>query len=320
MSENPAVSVVIPLYNKGLHIARALNSVLTQTFQDFEVIVIDDGSSDDGAEIVRGFDDPRIQLIHQENQGVSAARNRGVQVARAELVAFLDADDEWLSMHLDIINRLKLHYPEAGAYVSAFELCKSDGTKKRPVLKHIPKPPWEGLLPSYFLSSAFGKYPLNSSVIAIPKKIYNELGGCPVGIKWGEDADLWGKIALNHPIAFSWELGAIYHLDASNRVCKKSLPLEKEPIVITLENALEKGKIPSEKRAEILEYLSKRELARATRCILSGDREKGRYIVSKCQTKKFYSRKMLIYILLILPSNLSKCIWYQACKLLNIEG
>lgn len=69
MSEPPAVSVVIPLYNKGPHIARALNSVLAQTFQDFEVIVVDDGSTDDGAEVVMGFDDPRIRLIQQENRG-----------------------------------------------------------------------------------------------------------------------------------------------------------------------------------------------------------------------------------------------------------
>ena len=78
MSGVPAVSVVIPLYNKGPYIARALNSVLAQTFQDFEVIVVDDGSTDDGAEIVRGFKDLQIRLIQQKNQGVSAARNRGI--------------------------------------------------------------------------------------------------------------------------------------------------------------------------------------------------------------------------------------------------
>ncbi len=109
---NPEVSVVIPLYNKGLYIARALNSVLAQTFQDFEVILVDDGSTDDGAEVIGGVDDPRIQLIQQENLGVSAARNRGIEAARAELVAFLDADDEWLPCFLSKIIDLSDKYPE----------------------------------------------------------------------------------------------------------------------------------------------------------------------------------------------------------------
>jgi len=119
MSDVPAVSVVIPLYNKGPHIARALNSVLAQTFQDFEVIVVDDGSTDDGAEVVRGVDDPRIRLIQQENRGVSAARNRGIEAARAELIAFLDADDEWLAEHLETIIRLRRNALEVGIYATS---------------------------------------------------------------------------------------------------------------------------------------------------------------------------------------------------------
>ena len=89
------ISVVIPLYNKEKYIKRAIESVLNQTFQKFEIIVVNDGSTDKSAEIVQNIKDPRIRLINQKNAGVSAARNRGIQEAKYEYIAFLDADDFW---------------------------------------------------------------------------------------------------------------------------------------------------------------------------------------------------------------------------------
>jgi len=122
----PEVSVVIPLYNKAPYIARALASVITQTCQDFEVIVIDDGSTDGGAEIVRRLDDTRIRVIRQENRGVSAARNRGIESARTDFIAFLDADDEWTPTHLEALLRLRDRYPHAGAYGTAYLIKRAD--------------------------------------------------------------------------------------------------------------------------------------------------------------------------------------------------
>ncbi len=92
----PDISVIIPLYNKGKFIARALDSVFAQTYQDFELIVVDDGSTDEGPDIVRKYDDPRLRLIQQANSGPGAARNKGIKESTAPYVAFLDADDEWL--------------------------------------------------------------------------------------------------------------------------------------------------------------------------------------------------------------------------------
>jgi glycosyltransferase involved in cell wall biosynthesis len=96
------VSVVIPIYNKGKYVHRALSSVLSQTHPFFEIIVVDDGSTDNGTEKVLEFDDPRILLIKQENKGPGAARNAGLVRARGKYVAFLDADDEWLPSFLEI--------------------------------------------------------------------------------------------------------------------------------------------------------------------------------------------------------------------------
>ncbi len=213
MSEVPAVSVVIPLYNKGPYIARALNSVLAQTFQDFEVIVVDDGSTDDGAEVVRGFDDPRIRLIQQENQGVSAARNRGIEAARAEMIAFLDADDEWMAEFLETIVRLRTLYPDAGLYGTAYEVHLPGSIVQRVYITN------EGdrVLSSYFGALVnFGSNIFNSSSFAAPREILTSVGGYPLGVKWSEDVTLWGKVALLYPVAYSPKICSIYHQYTAN--------------------------------------------------------------------------------------------------------
>ncbi|MGB9938210.1 glycosyltransferase family 2 protein [Methanosarcina sp.] len=104
------VSVVIPVYNKEPHVKRALRSVLNQTVQDFEMIVINDRSTDKSLQEVKSFSDPRIRLISQENSGVSIACNRGIDEAKSELIAFLDADDEWIPDYLETILRLRESY------------------------------------------------------------------------------------------------------------------------------------------------------------------------------------------------------------------
>jgi glycosyltransferase involved in cell wall biosynthesis len=95
------VSIIIPLYNKAPYVRRALDSIAAQSLSDFEVIVIDDGSTDDGAAIVTGYPDARYRLIRQANAGPGAARNTGIAQSRGEFIAFLDADDEWLPTYLD---------------------------------------------------------------------------------------------------------------------------------------------------------------------------------------------------------------------------
>src|SRR5271165_7143352 len=101
MMSAPLISVVIPTYNYGRYVPQAVESVLAQTFKDFEIIVVDDGSTDDTPQQLEPYQD-RIRVHKQANQGVSAARNAGVRLARAALVAFLDADDVWHPRKLEI--------------------------------------------------------------------------------------------------------------------------------------------------------------------------------------------------------------------------
>ena len=303
MADVPAVSVVIPLYNKGPYIARALTSVLAQTFQDFEVIVVDDGSTDDGAAVVSGFDDPRIRLIQQENRGVSAARNRGIEAARAELVAFLDADDEWMAGHLEVLLRLRDNYPEAGAYGTAYLVKEKDSTIQIPSFGvEMPQGPWEGLLPNYFKAAFPAPSPISSSVVAIPKCILNEMGGFNTNAWYGEDVDLWGRIALKYPIAFSWDGMAIYHQEASNRACDKRKPIRGHPFVTSARNALQAGEVPPELKEDLLEYVASRQIQIALRNLEAGRPDLTRDNLRGCKTRHLWKSKYWALFWAYVPS------------------
>ena len=110
--EHPLVSVIIPVYNGGRHLRAALESVFAQTYRPFEVIVVDDGSTDDSSAIAQSF--PDVRYIHQQNQGVAAARNRGIDAARGEFFAFLDQDDLWTPEKLKLQIGYLLGHPDLG--------------------------------------------------------------------------------------------------------------------------------------------------------------------------------------------------------------
>ena len=103
----PRFSVIIPVYNKEKYLSKTIESVLQQSFLDFEIIIINDGATDSSEKIIEGFKDPRIQYIKQENQGVSAARNAGIKAANTNYIALLDADDIWKENYLEKIDALK---------------------------------------------------------------------------------------------------------------------------------------------------------------------------------------------------------------------
>ena len=275
------ISVVIPLYNKERHIARAIRSVLSQTWGDFELVVVDDGSTDGGAEIVDAMADQRIRLVRQANAGASAARNRGIAVARAEMVAFLDADDEWLPEHLETIERLADKYPGCGAYAAAYAVVAPDGKRWNHVTQGIPAPPWEGMIPNYFRSAA--SFPVWTSAVAVPKRVFDIVGLFPVGVEIGEDLDMWCRIALRYPICFNSQVSAVYHKEAENRACMLSRQLNEHSVVRVVRRALRTGLIPPELQQDAYEFIASNQIVVAGRNILDGDPRHARLLLRSCR-------------------------------------
>ena len=206
------ISVIIPLYNKETGIATALRSVLAQTYQDFEIVVVDDGSTDGSVAIVESFDDPRIRLIHQQNAGVSAARNRGIAEAKGEYIAFLDADDEWMPEFLGEIVALQREFPECKAQATNYSFC-SNGVKSSTILRKLPFDGERGVLSNYFEVASCSHPPVWTGAVCIERKLLQEIGGFPVGIKSGEDLLTWARIAVRTQWAYSRKAYPVFNIE-----------------------------------------------------------------------------------------------------------
>ena len=203
------ISVVIPLYNKEKEIACTLRSVLAQTSQPLEIIVVDDGSTDGSAARVEEIGSPLIRLIRQENRGVSAARNRAMQEACGEYAALLDGDDTWEPGYLAEIERLIAAYPGCGAYATSFNV--DDGHHLTPG----DTPQTEGVVD--FFTEALSHYVLIPSSTTLRREPALSLGGFPEGMRMGEDQYLWTKLARTSPVCFSPARLVRYSKAASNR-------------------------------------------------------------------------------------------------------
>jgi glycosyltransferase involved in cell wall biosynthesis len=197
-----AVSVVIPLYEKGETIGRALDSVLAQGCRDFELIVVDDGSTDAGPSVVRACSDPRVRMVTQAHAGVSAARNRGLAETTGDLVAFLDADDRWESDFLETILRLREKFPSCSMFATRYEVVSPGGLSQPAHIRGVQPQPWEGILEDYFGVAAVSEPPVCASAVAITRAALLRAGGFAAGATSGEDLLMWARVAAHNPVAW----------------------------------------------------------------------------------------------------------------------
>ncbi len=191
-------SVIIPLYNKAPYVRKTVESVIKQTFGNWELIVVDDGSTDGGGDVVRSFSDNRIRFVKQENAGVSVARNRGVAKSTAPYICFLDADDWWEPTFLEEMAKLIAEYPDAGIYGTNYYIVKNGKRRLAPI--GVEEGFVEGEVNYCQVYAKTLCMPLWTGAVCMPRAVFNIAGGFPAGIKLGEDFLLWIQVALKHKV------------------------------------------------------------------------------------------------------------------------
>ena len=213
-------SVVIPLYNKEDHIQKAIDSALQQSLENLELIVINDGSTDNSLEVAQQFNDNRIRIINQENAGVSTARNKGVKEAKSEFIAFLDADDWWAPGYLAEMSKLIKKYPDAGLWAAKYYKVKFGKNIEANI--GLEKNFKEGYINYFEVYAKTMWMPVTSSSFIMPVKYFNDLSGFKAGLKIGEDFDFWVRIALKYKIAYLNNALVYYNqdVDANHRAVR----------------------------------------------------------------------------------------------------
>jgi glycosyltransferase involved in cell wall biosynthesis len=207
MNRTPAISVIIPLYNKAAYIERAVRCALAQHPAPAEVLVIDDGSTDDSVAVLRRMPEfPRMRLVSQPNGGEGAARNRGLAEMEGDLAAFLDADDEWAPGHLRNLLETALRCPAAGLLATGYRSIYAGGVEVETAVDA----PGPVLLRDYF-ETARGGFCLHISSCAVWRSAAEEVGGFAEREPMGADLEFVARVALRHPVALHPAISGVYY-------------------------------------------------------------------------------------------------------------
>lgn len=214
-------SVVIPLYNKKVSIVPTLKSVLDQSFKEFEVLVVNDGSTDNSEKAVLHVVDARIRLINKENKGVSSARNRGISEAAYDYIAFLDADDIWDQDYLLEQKKLIDNYPGASMWGLGWTVIHSDKKADKTQTNILQSS--RGVVKNYFKRNSHNNLFWTSAVV-VSKQTFDLLETFDENIDIGEDLDMWFRIILEREVVFCNQVFAYYNQDDENRAMARKKP------------------------------------------------------------------------------------------------
>ena len=306
MPDLPAISIAITLYNKSDFIVEAIETALAQTVQDFEIVVVDDGSTDDGPTKVRLFDDRRINLQSQPNAGVSIARTRAMHEARGKYVAFLDADDIWRPDHLLHLVGLTRRFPDATLFGNNYVEGSTEPRSTefvRDVQYHI--------VDDYFLECAAGRSPFYTSSCMVPRERALALGGFPAGKVCGEDLALWVRLATDGSVAVSNYIGCIYRRGIDSLSWQASYRNAPDVSMAALKELLERhDEWPDRRRQSAREYLFRLALAHGLDALRAGEVDQARsYLRVASDTRLLRSRLWQARLLAFAPKSIRETLF-----------
>jgi len=291
-------SVVIPSYNKQHELRRAVQSVIDQdgyTSDCYEVIIVDDGSTDESLKVAQQIqrENPSQKLIvhSQRNAGVSAARNKGIELSSTNLIAFLDADDTYESNFLSEIEQLATRYPEAAMYATGYRyIDASTGATKSARLAGLESNKPRQLLADFFYSAAYGDLPVTSSSVCIRKAALEECGGFPEGQNMGEDQAVWSSIALKQKVAISTVNCANYFENTQNSLMQTVSPSDEMPYSLHLQTLLDGGLIAPVMVASLKKYIATHLLDLVRRNLNAGDLNRANKFVRDVRARALLKR------------------------------
>ena len=213
----PFFSVVIPLYNKEKNIERTISSVLSQTFSDYEIIVVDDGSTDNGPGLVRSKFGSQVRLVEKANGGVSSARNLGIKKSEGQWIALLDADDYWREGFLMLIRQMINDFPGCVLYGTSYDVISGQTLSRRslPLASDF-----RGVVNDYW-ELAKKSLLFWSSAVVFDKYVATQIGGFDTDLTMGEDLDFWIRMNLQGKSVLFNKPFSVYNQDGENRAMTK---------------------------------------------------------------------------------------------------
>ncbi len=301
-------SIIIPVYNKSETIQSCVNSVLNQEFKDYELLVIDDGSTDDS--IIKLKLPENVILLNKENGGVSSARNYGIINSKGEYICFLDADDYWEPEHLSTLYEMILLYPGEKIFSTSHRIKKPNGQIE-----------WNNVLSAYddsiiLVDDLFklwlhkkSKGIICSDTVCIKSEVFDEVGLFEEGVSQGEDTDMWLRIAAYYKVVLSKKWTATYRREFSDAT--KYYRNNYEWVFASREYDLVKdSRVPEKKRKNIVKYIDRYRMNNCRSMIFEGNRKKAKEYLKKVRYKADI-RYIITLLCLICPDCIYKPLFHK---------
>jgi glycosyltransferase involved in cell wall biosynthesis len=291
-------TVVIPLYNKENFIQKTLKSVLNQSFSDFEVLIIEDCSTDNSKSKVLEIQSKKIKLLqHTENKGLSASRNTGIRQAKSEYIAFLDADDVWKTDYLETIFSLITKFPEACLFATNYEEIYPNSIK---VINNQELFDQDAVLISDFFDYNLGKPIYFPSSFTVKKEVFDSIGNYNEDITYAEDVDFNIRCNLKYKLAYSKKPLVNYTLHSENQITNSNFKNKIFPNFSSFEPL-------AKENASLKRYLDFNRYIIARKLKSDNDTIRFQKIVTEIDFKNLnYKQKLLLKLPVFLVNIISK--------------